>query len=136
MDRILRAYSGYIYAIFRVVVGFLFMLHGTQKLFAWPPSEKAGGELAALILAAAVIELVGGFLVMIGFFSSIAAFISSGTMAVAYFMAHQPKGTLPIQNGGEPAVLYCFAFLYIAAHGSGLISVDSLMKGSGKSADN
>ena len=136
MDRILRAYSGYIYAIFRVVVGFLFMLHGTQKLFAWPPSEKAGGELAALILAAAVIELVGGFLVMIGFFSSIAAFISSGTMAVAYFMAHQPKGVLPIQNGGESAVLYCFAFLYIAAHGSGLLSVDSLMKGSGKSENN
>ena len=136
MDRFLGAYSGYIYAMFRIVVGFLFMLHGTQKLFAWPPSERAGGELAGLILAAAVIELVGGFLVMIGFFSSIAAFISSGTMAVAYFMAHQPKGTLPIQNGGEPAVLYCFAFLYIAAHGSGLISVDSLMKGSGKSADN
>lgn len=130
MDRFLGRYSGYIYAIFRIVVGFLFMLHGTQKIFAWPPSERAGGELAGLILVAAIIELVGGFLIMIGFFSSFAAFLSSGTMAVAYFMAHQSRGALPIQNGGETAVLYCFAFLLIAAQGSGMLSVDGMMKGS------
>ncbi len=130
MDRFLGRYSGYIYAIFRIVVGFLFMLHGTQKFFAWPPSERAGGELAGLILVAAIIELVGGFLIMIGFFASFAAFLSSGTMAVAYFMAHQSRGALPIQNGGETAVLYCFAFLLIAAQGSGMLSVDGMMKGS------
>lgn len=105
------------------------MLHGTQKMFGWPPSDKAT-ELAGLVLAAAIIELVGGFLIMIGFFASIAAFISSGTMAVAYFMAHQPKGALPIMNGGELAAVYAFAFLYIAAKGSGLWSVDSLIRGS------
>ncbi|MEQ1923182.1 MAG: DoxX family protein [Pyrinomonadaceae bacterium] len=130
MDSFLGRYSGYIYAIFRIVFGFLFMLHGTQKMFGWPPSERAGGELAGLILVAAIIELVGGFLIMIGFFSSIAAFLSSGTMAVAYFMAHQSRGALPIQNGGETAVLYCFAFLLIAAQGSGMLSVDGMMKGS------
>ena len=134
MDSFLGRYSGYIYAIFRIVFGFLFMLHGTQKLFAWPPAERAGGELAGLILVAAIIELVGGFLIMIGFFSSIAAFLSSGTMAVAYFMAHQSRGALPIQNGGEVAVLYCFAFLFIAAHGSGMLSVDGIMKGSRSSS--
>jgi putative oxidoreductase len=127
MNAILGSFSSYIYAILRIVVGFLFMMHGTQKFFGWPPSGKAAGALAGLGLAAAVIELVGGFMIMIGFFSSIAAFIASGTMAVAYFMVHQPNGTLPIQNGGELAVVYCFVFLYIAAAGSGTWSVDALM---------
>ena len=134
MDGILGRYSTYIYAIFRIVFGFMFMLHGTQKLFGWPPSKQPM-EVAGLLMVAAIIELVGGFLIMIGFFSSIAAFLSSGLMAVAYFMAHQPGGPLPIMNGGEVAVLYCFAFLYIASHGSGVWSVDSIMKGSRSSAD-
>jgi putative oxidoreductase len=128
MNAILGRYSSYIYAILRIVVGFLFMLHGTQKFFGWPPSSKpGGGALAGLALAGAVIELVGGFMIMVGFFGSIAAFIASGTMAVAYFGWHQPNGTLPIQNGGELAVVYCFVFLYIAAAGSGTWSVDGLM---------
>lgn len=131
MVRFLGRYSEYSYALFRVVLGFMFMLHGTQKFFGWPPSKQGGGgELGGLILVAAIIELVCGFLVMIGFFSSFAAFLASGTMAVAYFMAHQPQGALPIMNGGEGAVLYCFAFFYVAAKGSGILSVDSLMKGS------
>lgn len=134
MDSFLGRYSGYIYAIFRIVFGFSFMLHGTQKLFGWPPAKQAGGELAGLILAAAIIELVCGLLVMLGFFSSFAAFLASGTMAVAYFMAHQPQGALPIMNGGETAVLYCFAFLYIAANGSGMLSVDGMLKGSRSSS--
>ncbi len=130
MDSFLGRYSGYIYSIFRIVIGFMFMLHGTQKLFGWPPAKQAGGELAGIILVAAIIEVVCGFLVMIGFFSSFAAFLASGTMAVAYFMVHQPQGPLPIMNGGETAVLYCFVFLYIASHGSGMLSVDGMMKGS------
>ena len=131
MVRFLGRYSEYSYALFRVVLGFMFMLHGTQKFFGWPPAKQGGGgELGGLILVAAIIELVCGLLVMIGFFSSFAAFLASGTMAVAYFMAHQPQGALPIMNGGETAVLYCFAFFYIAAKGSGILSVDSLMKGS------
>ncbi len=100
----------------------------------WPPSGQPGGPLDALMTVGAAIELIAGFLVMIGFFSSIAAFIASGEMAVAYFMVHQAMGPLPIVNKGESAVLFCFAFLYIAARGSGVWSVDSLMRGAGASA--
>ena len=130
MDRFLGRYSGYVYSIFRIVVGFLFLLHGTQKMFGWPPSKQGGGELAGLMLVAAIIEIVCGLLVMVGFFSSFAAFIASGQMAVAYFIQHQPAGPLPIMNGGEAAVLFCFSMLYIAARGSGLLSVDGLVRGS------
>lgn len=129
MDSILGRYSEYAYAIFRFVIGFLFLFHGTQKLFAFPPSDKTG-ELPTMLLIGAIIELVCGLMVMLGFFGAIAAFISSGTMAVAYFMYHQPGGFLPIVNKGELAVIYCFAFLLIAAKGSGLWSLDSLMRGS------
>jgi putative oxidoreductase len=135
MERSLGRYSTYIYAVFRIVFGFMFMLHGMQKLFNVPPSKQPS-ELGGLILVAAIIEFGGGLLIMIGLFSSIAAFLSSGTMAVAYFMAHQPGGALPIMNGGELAVAYCFAFLYIASRGSGVWSVESMFKGSGSAAAN
>jgi len=128
MDRYLGRYGTYVYAIFRIVIGFMFMLHGTQKFFNWPPAKQAV-PIAGLMLVAGIIELVGGFLIMIGFFSSFAAFIASGMTAVAYFMVHQPNGSLPIMNGGELAVLYCFAFLYVAARGSGVWSVDSIIRG-------
>lgn len=124
---LLGRYASYAYAIFRIVFGFMFMLHGTQKLFAWPPPSRPS-ELAGLVLAAAIIEFVCGALIMVGFFASFAAFLASGTMAVAYFMAHQPQGALPIMNGGELAVAYCFAFLYIAARGSGVWSIDSVVR--------
>ena len=130
MDRFLGRYGTYVYAIFRIVVGFMFMLHGTQKLFGWPPSGQPGGPAEGLMLVAGIIELVCGALVMVGFFASFAAFIASGMMAVAYFMVHQPMGALPLTNKGEAAVLYCFAFLYIAARGSGVWSVDSIVRGS------
>lgn len=135
MEGFLGRYSTYIYAIFRIVIGFLFMMHGTQILLGWPPAAKPN-PAEGIILVAGIIELVGGFLVMIGFFASIAAFISSGTMAVAYFMAHQANGALPIMNDGELSVMYCFAFLYIASRGSGVWSVDSIFKGSGSAARN
>ena len=109
------------YALFRIVTGFLFLFHGLQKFGMF------GGQtvqLASLFGAAAVIETVCGLLVTIGLFTRQAAFIASGEMAVAYFMAHQPKGGWPIQNQGELAVLYCFAFLYIAARGAGIWGVD------------
>lgn len=127
MEGFLGRFEPQIYAILRIVVGFLFLLHGTQKLFGLPPSNKPGGSLSAMMAAAGVIELVAGLLVLFGLFASIAAFIASGQMAVAYFMAHQPQGALPIQNNGETAVLFCFIFLYIAARGSGIWSIDSLM---------
>ncbi|HEV7700699.1 MAG TPA: DoxX family protein [Pyrinomonadaceae bacterium] len=126
---ILGRYSEYVYAIFRIVFGFLIMLHGTQKLFGWPPAKQPG-EVAGLLLIAAIIELVCGFLILIGFFSSLAAFLACGMFAVAYFMVHQPGGPLPIMNGGELAVAYCFVCLYISARGSGILSVDGMVRGS------
>jgi putative oxidoreductase len=122
MRAALGRHADRLYAIFRIVAGFLFMCHGLQKLFGVLGGEKVG-NFASLSGAAGIIELVCGFLVMIGLFTSWAAFLASGTMAVAYFMAHQPGGTLPIQNGGELAVVYCFLFLYIAARGAGPLSV-------------
>src|SRR5204863_3909040 len=98
MNGILGRYSTYIYAIFRVVFGFLFMPHGTQILLNWP-AAKQPMQAEGMLLVAGVIELVTGLLIMIGFFSTIAAFLASGTMAVAYFMVHQPNGGLPISNG-------------------------------------
>jgi putative oxidoreductase len=132
MEKFLGKYSSYIYAILRIVAGFLFMQHGTQKLLGFPPSGKPPMPLNGLMMTAGVIELVAGLLILIGLFASIAAFIASGMMAVAYFTAHQPGGALPIQNGGELAALYSFLFLYIAAVGSGTLSVDSIL-GKGKS---
>jgi putative oxidoreductase len=114
-------YAPQVYALFRVVAGFLFMFHGLQKF------GLLGGQtppLAGLMGVAAVIEAVGGLFIMIGLLTRPVAFIASGEMAAAYFMAHQPKGTWPIQNQGELAVLFCFAFLYIAARGAGICSVD------------
>jgi putative oxidoreductase len=115
-----------VYAIFRIVVGLTFMMHGTQKLLGWPPGGH-GAPGNPQMWIGAVIELLGGALVMIGLFAGWAAFVASGEMAVAYFQFHvfaaNSKGPLPIQNEGESAVLYCFAFLLIAAYGSGIWSV-------------
>jgi len=131
MERILGRYEPYLYALMRIVIGFLFMWHGSQKLLGFPPSEgPSPGGLSPLMAVAGAIELVGGIMIMIGLFAGIAAFIASGLMAVAYFMAHfSMQAFLPIQNKGETAVFYCFVFLYIAARGSGLLSVDSLIFG-------
>ncbi|HSL22545.1 MAG TPA: DoxX family protein [Vicinamibacterales bacterium] len=110
------------YALMRIVAGFLFFFHGAQKIFG-----AFGGNaqpLASLPGAAGVIEITCGLLVMIGFWGGLAAFIASGEMAVAYFLRHQPSALWPIQNRGELAVLYCFVFLFIAARGSGIWSVD------------
>lgn len=129
MDNVLGKYSTYLYAVLRIVTGFLFMWHGTQKLFGYPPSQGGGGgSLSATMAVGGGIELIGGILIMIGLFAGFAAFISSGTMAVAYFGWHfSMDAFLPIQNKGELAVLYCFVLLYIAARGSGTLSVDSLI---------
>ena len=130
MERFLGKYSPYIYAILRIVIGFLLTLHGAQKLFGFPPPEKAG-QLNALLTVAGVVELVGGLMILFGLFAGFAAFIASGLFAVAYFMVHAPGGFSPIEEGGnkgERAVIYCFILLYIAARGSGVWSVDSLIR--------
>jgi len=126
MERWLGNYSKFIYALMRMVVGLLFTCHGAQKLF----SAFGGHGLPSshLIVTAAVIEFFGGGLVAIGLWAGYAAFVTSGQMAVAYFMEHASDGFWPIVNKGELAVLYCFIFLYIACRGSGNLSVDALTK--------
>jgi putative oxidoreductase len=115
-----RRFEPYAYALLRIVAGFLFLLHGLQK-FGLLGSPMV--PLASIRGAAAVIETIGGLLIMIGFATSPVAFICSGEMAYAYFTAHQPRGTWPLQNGGEPAALFAFIFLYISTRGGGKFSI-------------
>ncbi|GAB2945484.1 DoxX family protein [Hymenobacter coalescens] len=101
----------------RIVAGFLFMLRGTQKLFGFPAGGQAPMELLSLMGFAGILEFAGGLLILLGLVMRPVAFLLAGEMAVAYFMAHFPKASLPIQNGGEGAVLFCFVFLYLAGPG-------------------
>jgi putative oxidoreductase len=129
MDRWLGRYSEPLYAIMRLVVGLLFAFHGAQKLFG-----AFGGESQVsnpMMLVAGLIE-IAGLLVAMGLWTSWVAFLASGQMAAAYFMAHAPGGLVPIVNKGELAVLYCFVFLYIAAKGSGRWSADAMMGKGGR----
>lgn len=115
--------------LFRIVFGLMFWQHGVQKLlgglggFGGEPGQTA--QLASLMGLAGVIEFFGGILIILGLFTRPVALLLSGQMAVAYFMAHFPEGFWPIMNGGEKAVLFSFAFLFIAAHGGGRFSLDS-----------
>jgi putative oxidoreductase len=127
---LLVSYSSYIYAILRVIVGLSFALHGTQKVFGIP-GNKTPIPIASLLGVGGLLEAICGLLIALGLWASYAAFIASGEMAVAYFVIHASKGLLPIVNGGEVAVLYCFLFLYIAAYGSGIWSVDAFMSKTG-----
>ena len=122
MKPILGRFTEPTYALLRIVAGLMFALHGAQK-FGFLGGQ-AMAPMFSQIWFAGVIELVGGVLIAIGLLTSIAAFICSGEMAVAYFKAHAPGGWNPLANQGELAVLYCFLFLYIAARGGGRYSVD------------
>jgi len=108
----------------RIVVGLLFACHGAQKLFG-VFGGKGGAE--GMMLVAGIIEFGGGLLIALGLLTRPAAFLASGMMAVAYFMAHASGGLLPIVNKGELAVIYCFVFFYIFFRGGGPLSVDSLI---------
>lgn len=122
----LSRFSDPIHALFRIVVGGLFAQHGAQKILGVLGGAGGSGASAAVGSQAwigGLIELVCGIAVLVGFQTRLAAFLASGTMAVAYFQFHQPKGALPIQNGGELAALYCFAFLLLAAKGGGIWSL-------------
>ena len=110
------------YALMRIVTGFLFLWHGSQKLFGFPQATPASPEF--VIYVAGTIELVGGTLVAVGWFTRWAAFLCSGLMASAYWMAHGTKHIFPLLNGGELAALYCFVFLFISANGAGIWSAD------------
>ena len=114
------------YVLLRVAAGLAFAQHGAQKLFG-----VLGGRAMPLLSQmglAGIIEFVGGSMIALGLFTGPVAFIASGEMAWAFFQNHFPRGSWPIQNGGEPAVLYCFIFLYLSAVGSGKFSIDSIRK--------
>jgi putative oxidoreductase len=112
-------------SVLRIMAALLFMAHGTMKLFGFPDSARPGPELFSLMGFAGTLEVVGGALLVIGLFTRPVAFILSGMMAVAYFMAHAPQDFFPIKNGGESAILFCFVFLYLVAAGAGPWSVDA-----------
>jgi putative oxidoreductase len=130
MERVLGKYSTQLYAILRIVAGLLFMQHGAQKIlgllggFGGQPGQHA--QYFSRMGLAGCIELFGGLLIVLGVFAGFVAFICSGEMAFAFFLAHFPRGFFTVQNGGELAVLYCFLFLYIASRGAGIWSVDAL----------
>jgi putative oxidoreductase len=127
LDARLDNYASPVLGIFRIVIGLLFTMNGTVKLFNWPIAP-AGGSIPVGTWPywwAGLIELAVGLLVMIGLFTRLAALIGSGEMAFAYFTAHQPDGLWPIENNGELAVLYCFSFFLIAFVGAGAFAVES-----------
>jgi putative oxidoreductase len=117
-------------SILRIVTGLLYLWHGSQKLFGFPPSGQPGPpfQFFSIIGLAGVLEFFGGVLILIGLFTRPVAFILSGQMAAAYFMAHAPQAFLPIVNRGEMAVLYCFVFLYFAVAGGGVWSLDNMRR--------
>ncbi len=127
MSHFMSSYQSQTYALLRIVAGFLFLWHGMSKFFGIPVPAPEGAP-AFVIWGAGTIELIGGALVMVGLVTRWAAFICSGLMAVAYFMAHWPQGFLPLQNQGELAALYCFVFFYISAAGPGIWSIDGASK--------
>jgi putative oxidoreductase len=122
-------------SILRIITAFLFMEHGAMKLFEFPAPMPMEIQLFSLLGLAGVLELVGGLFILIGLFTRPVAFLLSGEMAFAYFMAHAPHGFWPVLNHGEAAVLYCFIFLYLSAAGGGAWSVDKLLcRGKGSTA--
>ena len=116
-------------SVLRIVTAAAFMQHGVQKLFGWLGGVDGQGgtvELMSQFGLAGVLETFGGLLVLLGLFTRPVAFVLAGEMAFAYFMAHFPRGFWPVQNGGEPVVLFCFVFLYLSAAGAGPWSLDAL----------
>lgn len=126
MNSFFTAWSPRVLSVLRLIAGFLMLWHGSQKLFNFPASAS-GPQSDPVMLFAGVLEFFGGLLLVIGLFTRPAAFLMSGLMAVAYFMAHAPAGFLPLSNGGELAVIYSFLYLYLFFAGGGAWSVDALL---------
>ena len=117
------AYAPQALAVLRIVAALLFIAHGTQKLFGFPAAEFSP-PMFSIFWFAGVIEVVAGVMILVGFFTRPAAFIASGTMAVAYWMVHAPQNFFPVNNGGDAAILFCFVFLYLVFAGPGAWSVN------------
>ena len=124
LDTRLRPYSPAALGVFRVIFGLLFLCHATAHLFGWPAGPAAPAGMWPFFYAG-IIELVTAVLITIGLFTRIAAFFASGTMAFAFFTQHLPTGVIPMTNGGELAVMYCFAFLFLVFAGAGAFALDS-----------
>jgi putative oxidoreductase len=122
----LSVYAPQFLGLLRIVSGLIFLAHGTQKFLSFPAGQMAGSgpAFAHPGAYAGIIELVCGLLIAIGLFTRPAAFLASGTMAVAYWYAHAPQDFFPVNNGGDAAILYCFVFLYFVFAGPGALSVD------------
>ncbi len=124
-----KVWTPHILGIMRIIIGFLYLQHGAAKLLGVPHIAMFDGlQLVSLLGLAGILELVGGSLILLGLLTRPVAFILSGEMAVAYFMAHAPHGFLPILNQGELAVVYCFVFLYLSVAGGGTYSLDGMRK--------
>jgi len=126
MKKLLDAWTPRLLSVMRVITGFLFMQHGGQKILGFPAAQRHAFDLFSQSGVAGVLELFGGFLVVIGLFTRPVAFLLSGLMAFAYFLVHAPQGFWPLNNGGELAAMYSFVFLYLAAAGGGSLSLDRL----------
>lgn len=127
MESTLASWAPRFRSILRIIAGLIFLAHGTQKLLGFPATERVT-EAFSLSWYAAVIELVCGILLAVGFLTRPAAFLASGTMAFAYWIAHAPRDFFPVNNGGDAAILYCFLFLYLVFAGPGPWSVDAVRR--------
>jgi putative oxidoreductase len=123
-DAFVSTWSSRVLSVLRIVAGFMFMSHGMRKILGFPVAQPPSFHLWSLSGVAGILELVGGALLLLGLFTRPVAFILSGEMAFAYFLAHAPHGFWPLVNRGELAVLYCFVFLYFAVAGGGAWSLD------------
>ena len=120
------SWAPYLLSVLRIIAAFSFMTHGTQKLFATPVAQpRDPAAVLSLAGVAGALEVFGGLLLLLGIFTRPVAFVLSGEMAAAYFLRHAPRGFFPVLNGGEPAMLFCFIWLYLAAAGSGPWSIDA-----------
>lgn len=129
MFTILSPYQPQLLSLLRIVTALVFLEHGTQKLFWFPNASPGTGTLSLqMLLFTGILETVGGTLVTLGLFTRVTAFLLSGEMAVGYWWMHVPYGFFPVLNGGEAMVLYCFAFLYLAAAGPGPLSLDAALR--------
>jgi putative oxidoreductase len=127
IDSFTSTWTPKVLGVLRIITGFLFTAHGTQKVLNFPASDHGAAELFSFMGFAGALEVVGGMLILLGLFTRVTAFVLSGMMAVAYFMAHALSGFLPIVNKGELAVIYSFLFLYFSFAGGGAFSLDGLL---------